>query len=78
MAGEGEVLSLLELESSLEMHETCLQGPGHPPFGPWDDLQQLNKAFGERGGGGGGEERKGVESREKRLFSEGTLGRGTS
>lgn len=45
MAGEGEVLSLLELESSLEMHETCLQGPGHPPFGPWDDLQQLNKDF---------------------------------
>lgn len=43
MAGEGEVLSLLGLESSLEMQETCLQGPGHPPFGPWNNLQQLNK-----------------------------------
>lgn len=45
MAGEGEVLSLLGLESSLEMQETCLQGPGHPPFGPWNNLQQLNKDF---------------------------------
>ena len=38
MAGEGEVLSLLGLESSLEMQETCLQGPGHPPFGPWNNF----------------------------------------